>query len=146
MGASGWDYRVPYQADLGAALGEAQRRALAEGDYWWADRGEVAANFEDRPKTFDELIASEEVRESGTHSILDMGEVLPVGSEFRMGGVLPLTEAEVIEATGVTAPTGEHTGALERLLPEQRWGGRCAVLHDAAGNPSEIYFWGVSGD
>ncbi|PWU50199.1 hypothetical protein DLE60_23765 [Micromonospora globispora] len=27
-----------------------------------------------------------------------------------------------------------------------RWTGRCAVLHDAAGNPTELHFWGYSGD
>ncbi|MEV5631193.1 hypothetical protein [Micromonospora tulbaghiae] len=37
---------------------------------------------------------------------------------------------------------------FETLAPlaEQRWFGRYAVLHDDAGAPSELYFWGFSGD
>jgi hypothetical protein len=42
--------------------------------------------------------------------------------------------------------TGEHIPVLKLFRPDERWGGRCAVLHEDAGNPSEICFWGVSGD
>ncbi|MFI1995931.1 hypothetical protein [Actinoplanes sp. NPDC020271] len=138
----------PHQADLDAGLREAHRRELAhDSAYWWKQiRDGSAEPIPDRPPTIGELFESEYMQETGTHSILDMDEVLPPGSAFRFGGVLPLTEAEAIEETGVATLTVEHIPMLARVLPEQRWGGRCAVLHDDAGNPSEIYFWGVSGD
>ena len=33
MGASGWEYVVPYQRDLGAALDSLRREVFAAGDY-----------------------------------------------------------------------------------------------------------------
>lgn len=33
MGASGWEYLVPYQADLQAALNDLRRRVFESGDY-----------------------------------------------------------------------------------------------------------------
>jgi hypothetical protein len=136
MGASGWEYYVPYQPDLQAALDELRRRVLDSGDYWWAvpyEFGRPACDYPDRPRTEDELWAEEAVQESGTHSILDVRRVEPV------------TEAEAMERLGVAQLTRAHVGALQSLVAE-RWSGRCAVLHDAAGEPSEIYFWGTSGD
>lgn len=41
--------------------------------------------------------------------------------------------------------TRDHVDAIDRLA-ERRWFGRCAILHDAQGQPAEIYFWGYSGD
>ncbi|GAA2884493.1 hypothetical protein Acy02nite_17690 [Actinoplanes cyaneus] len=61
------------------------------------------------------------------------------------GSVVPLREDEILAATGGAKLTREHIEAIDGLA-EERWIGRCAVLHDTAGNPSEIYFWGFSGD
>jgi hypothetical protein len=148
MGASGWDYYVPYQRDLGAALAELRRHVFETGDYWWAVPGEFgksASDFPDRPRTEDELWAQEVVLYSGTHSILDMDRVLGPGEKPDVLTVEPLTEAEALEKLGVAKPTRAHTEALEKLA-DQRGFGRCAVLHDDAGEPREIYFWGFSGD
>jgi hypothetical protein len=46
---------------------------------------------------------------------------------------------------GVAKLTRAHVEALQGLA-EERGFGRCAVLHDDAGEPREIYFWGFSGD
>jgi hypothetical protein len=148
VGASGWDYYVAYQPDLQEALDELRRHVFEAGDYWWAapyEFGKSAADFPDRPRTEAELWADESVRESGTHSILDMSRVMVDGEEPDYGTIQPVTEAEALERVGVAKPTRAHCEALEPLA-ERRWFGRCAVLHDADGAPNEIYFWGFSGD
>ncbi|MFC0029647.1 hypothetical protein ACFFMM_08940 [Micromonospora chaiyaphumensis] len=148
MGASGWHYYVPYRPDLQAALAELRRNVFEAGDYWWAvpyEFGKSAADFPDRPRTEDDLWADESVQESGTHSILDMSHVLTDGEEPDYGTIQPVTEAEALERVGVAKLTRAHVEALEPLA-ERRWFGRCAVLHDPAGDPREVYFWGFSGD
>jgi hypothetical protein len=148
MGASGWEYYVPYRSDLQAALDELRRRVLDDGDYWWAvpyEFGKSAREYPNRPRTEDELWADEAVQESGTHSILDVSHVVTAGDAPDFGTVQPVTEAEAVERLGVAKLTRSHVAALQSLAAE-RWSGRCAVLHDATGEPSEIYFWGSSGD
>ena len=148
MGASGWEYFVPYQPDLQAALDRLRRQVFETGDYWWAVPsafGKSAADFPDRPRTEDQLWAEEVVQESGTHSILDVRWVVDDGEQPDFGTVEPVTEAEALDVIGVAKPTRAHVAALEKLA-DQRWFGRCAVLHDAAGEPEEIWFWGFSGD
>ncbi|MET7396842.1 hypothetical protein ABZS66_25500 [Dactylosporangium sp. NPDC005572] len=148
MGASGWDYYVPYQPDLQAALHELRQRVFETGDYWWAvpyEFGKSAADFPDRPRTEAELWAEEIVQESGTHSILDMSRVVAEGAAPDFGTVQLVTEVEAVERLGVAKLTRAHVDALQPLAT-QRWFGRCAVLHDAIGEPIEIYFWGFSGD
>ncbi|WP_436524277.1 hypothetical protein [Actinoplanes sp. HUAS TT8] len=148
MGASGWSYYVAYQPDLGRALDELRAKVFDEGDYWWAEPyelGKSAADFPNRPRTEEELWSSESVQESGTHSILDVHEVVPTRAKASLGTVVPVREDEVLATAGVTRLTRAHVEAIEGLA-EERWLGRCAVLHDDAGNPSEIYFWGFSGD
>ncbi|GAA2139187.1 hypothetical protein GCM10009760_21130 [Kitasatospora kazusensis] len=149
MGASGWDYYVPYQEDLGAALSGLRRKVFAEGDYHWVrdTLGSPEAEVEavPRPRTMAELWEDEWVQESGTHSILDMFRIVGPGEEPDYGTVQPLSVAESRACAGDTPLTRAHVKALEGL-PTRRWFGRCAVLHDERGEPQEIYFWGHSGD
>ena len=148
MGASGWSYYVAYQPDLQAALDEWRRRVFETGDYWWAvpyEFGKSAVDFPDRPRTEADLWAEEIVQESGTHSILDMSRVLAEGAQPGYGTVQPVTSAEAMERVGAVKLTRADVPALDSLAGRS-WFGRCAVLHDAAGEPSEIYFWGFSGD
>ncbi|MEU4622346.1 hypothetical protein AB0G04_20565 [Actinoplanes sp. NPDC023801] len=148
MGASGWSYYVEYQPNLSKALAELRTRVFEDGDYWWAEPyefGESAKSFPNRPRTEDELWSSESVQESGTHSILDMREMVRPGEQPTFGTVEPVSEAEALQCAGVTRLTRAHVAQLQELMLE-RWLGRCAVLHDDAGQPSEIYFWGYSGD
>ncbi|SNY55149.1 hypothetical protein [Paractinoplanes atraurantiacus] len=147
MGASGWDYYTDYQPDLNAALNALRDRVFAEGDYWWAVPGEFgksAADFPDRPRTTDELWNEEAVRECGTHSILDVDRVVD-GAHGRTGTIVPVTAEEALATTGTEKPTRAHTGKLDKLVGP-RWSGRVAVLHDDNGTPSELYFFGISGD
>ncbi len=147
MGASKWDYIIPYQSDLDAALQTLRQQVFAAGDYWWAhgDLGTSAKEYDNIPPTIDELLADSEVQEDGTHSIIDMWHVLAEDEEPDFGTVQPVSAAEALEYAGTARLTREHIDALDRI-PLQRWFGRCAVLHDAQSQPSEIYFWGFSGD
>ncbi|RKR87834.1 hypothetical protein BDK92_2135 [Micromonospora pisi] len=147
MGASGWDYFVPYQPDLRVALRDLRQRVFAEGDYWWA-RGEIgksASDHDNRPATLDELFEDEWVQESGTHSILDMYKIVSDGEQPDYGTVQPVTPAEALRCAGTERLTRDHLEAINHLA-EERWFGRCAILHDPTGQPREIYFWGFSGD
>lgn len=175
MGASRWSYFVAYQPDPRAAFDALRARVFAEGDYWWAVAGEwqkSARDYPDRPRTIEDLFAQEAVQEAGTHSILDMERMLPAGetpnygwltamatvtspydlgrlfAEHNMpeyGTVALVTAAETLEYAGVEKLTREHLDDID-LLVKYRGFGRCVVLHDATGTPTEFYFWGFSGD
>jgi hypothetical protein len=67
------------------------------------------------------------------------------GEEPDYGTVQPVIETEALEHLGVTKLTRSHVEALKPLA-HRSWFGRCAVLNDAGGSPTEIYFWGFSGD
>jgi hypothetical protein len=147
VGASGWHYFVDYQPDLNQALEDLRQRAFADGDYWWAHGGlgHSAAEFENRPTRMEDLFADDRVQEEGTHSILDMYRVVTDGGTPDFCSVQPVSAAEAVELTGTGTLTRDHITAIADLA-SRRWYGRCAVLHDPAGTPTEIYFWGFSGD
>lgn len=156
MGASGWEYVVPYQQDLGAALDELRREVFASGDYlkpsFYGDR------FADlpEPESVDDFVKQEQYWEfmgtSGTHSIIDILTVVSVdfkGEEY--GTVRPLSDNEYVELFGVAQPShaeyAQVAGSepLDDYITGGRWTGRAAVLW-ADGTPAEIVFWGYSGD
>ncbi|WP_433291944.1 hypothetical protein ACQP2F_26715 [Actinoplanes sp. CA-030573] len=170
MGASGWDYYMPYQDDRYVAFVTLRQLVFEAGEFFWAVSGKNAADDPARPATEDELWAEEVVRLQGTHSILDMYRVLAEGESPNYGylpyayetfeeymalvkehgnpdyGVIvPVTEAEAYEAAGNTKLTRDH---VEAIVPLARYPGigRLAVLHDDDGEPAELYFWGFSGD
>ncbi|MFJ3831078.1 hypothetical protein ACIPWI_24370 [Streptomyces sp. NPDC090046] len=151
MGASGWEYFVPYQDDLGAALAALRQRVFEAQDYYWdadADADEDDGDGDGlrvRPATIDGLWEDERVQEEGTHSILDMHRVLRPGEDPDYGTVQPVQPAEAHRLTGTDRPTRAHVQLMDPLA-DRRWFGRCAVLHDAEGRPQEIWFWGFSGD
>ncbi len=148
MGASAWDYYVPYQPDINAALLELQTKVLADGAYYWAGGGAAfgqAAQHENRPTSMDDLWADETVQSEGTHSILDMERVISPDERPDFGSVEPVTPDEARRCAGTEILTREHVPLINDLA-NQRWYGRCAVLHDPDGHPTEIYFFGYSGD
>ncbi|WP_055588297.1 hypothetical protein [Peterkaempfera griseoplana] len=147
MGASHWDYYVPYREDLEAALQELRHKVFQAEDYFWDPWDDDAAErvAKPRPATIDELWEDGDVQEEGTHSILDMHRVVQPGEEPDYFTVQPVTAAEALRAAGTDRLTRAHVEALQPLAA-QRWFGRCAVLHTPAGEPEEIYFWGFSGD
>jgi len=151
MGASEWRYFVPYQEDLHQALQDLRRQVFSTGKYWWYGDSEYLspANRLPRPARLEDLFEDEYVREEGTHSILDVLRVVDPDRPrdwYDQGTIVPATADEVRAAIGTDRPTRADTAELDDKLPRARWVGRCAVLYDEHGNPTEIRFWGHSGD
>ena len=157
MGASSWEYVVPYQADLGAALAALRLQMFEQGNYlkpsyYGANGGGLGVPD---PSSLDDLDQEpywEFMGTSGTHSIIDVFAVVPVDSgpgEF--GTIRLLSEGEYVELFGVTRPGRSEYAPLagsERLhhfITGGRWTGRAALLW-SDGAPAEIVFWGYSGD
>ncbi|GAA3223375.1 hypothetical protein ACFO1B_36305 [Dactylosporangium siamense] len=146
MGASGWDYLVPYDGGVEAALKRLRAEVFASGDYYWT-------YGEDRPKpaTEEELWADHNVRESMTHSVLDIFEVGtgdPWGGRT-FGKTFEVTEAECTAVFGTPRPTADDLGSdleepTQQLLAE-RGVGRHLIIHGADG-PAQILFFGATGD
>ncbi|MFI2367043.1 hypothetical protein [Streptomyces sp. NPDC018833] len=147
MGASEWDYYVPYQEDLGGALEELRRKVFEAGDYYWVNGAgwRPEEDREPRPQTLEELWEDELVQETGTHSILDVFRILGPDDTRDYGTVEPVTAEEARTLLGTDKPTRAHVKDFD-IFPRSRWVGRCAVLHDDQSQPQEIYFWGHSGD
>ncbi len=150
MGASGWEYVVPYQDDLAAALDALRRQVFAAGNYMSpADYGYPA------PGSVDDIVQEtywEFMGTCGTHSIIDVLNVAPVDdTEQHSGTIRPLTGAEYEALFGAASPSRaqynavSNTAMLYDFVTGGRWTGRSAVLW-TAGEPSEIAFWGYSGD
>ncbi|GAA3478751.1 hypothetical protein [Streptomyces yanii] len=147
MGASGWDYSVPYQEDLVGAFEGLRRKVFEERDYYWVS-GADWRPAEQRlpwPATIEELWADEIVQETGTHSILDIFRIIGPDEEPDYCTMKQVTEEEALRVLGTRKPTRAHVPRFEEF-DHWRWYGRCAVLHDEQGEPQEICFWGYSGD
>jgi hypothetical protein len=155
MGASGWEYVVPYQQDLGAALDALRRTVFEAGDYLKPSYYGDVFDLPD-PAILEDLVEQEQYGEfmgtSGTHSIIDVLTVIPAdsaGNDF--GAIRPLTDAECAELFGAAQPARadyEPMAGSQRLhdyVTGGSWTGRAAVLW-ADGAPAEIVFWGYSGD
>ncbi|WP_327008976.1 hypothetical protein OHA72_17995 [Dactylosporangium sp. NBC_01737] len=149
VGASGWDYLVPFHESVAVTLQRLRAGVLAEGDYYWPDG-------RDRPKpaTEDELWADESVRESMTHSILDIFQVGTGDPADRraFGRTFEVTDAECARFFGTARPTADDLARLEPDPPEalnplltDRGVGRHLIVY-ADGGPDQIYFFGCSGD
>ena len=171
MGASGWHYFTPYREDVGAALEALRQDVFRRKDYGDpalnmkvspADlarlppaareafenlmRLQVAGGFDGAPEadSIDELL--EQCAEEGTHSILDISGGLSVGPDF--GTAFPMPDDVKLDLYGTTRPTRPQVEARihERGDDLGRWQCWYVIVHDAAGNPTEIYFEGCSGD
>ena len=150
VGASGWEYMVPYQSDMAEALASLRRLVFAEGSY--VNPSELGLRA---PATVDELEQEpywEFMGTSGTHSILDVLSVVPADDdEQEYATIRPLTDREYRELWGNPQPTRDDFGRvsnsaqLHEYVDAGRNTGRAAVLW-ADGSPSEIAFWGYSGD
>jgi len=150
MGASGWDYCVPFQADMAEALRELRAQVFERGEFLW--HGEWQPERGLMPATLEQLWQDEGAQSSGTHSILDVDRVIdPYDYGDDMMTVRPLTEDEVQNWIGSSRPTrtdferANQNGGLDDLIAE-RWNGCCTVLFGEDGEPTEIAFWGISGD
>ncbi|MFB6812994.1 hypothetical protein ACFCV8_00375 [Streptomyces sp. NPDC056347] len=141
MGASGWDYSVPYQEDLVGAFEALRRKVFEERDYYW----EPAEEGRPWPGSIEELWDDEIVREAGTHSILDIFRIIGPEDEPEHFTMRQVTEEEALRVLGTRKLTRAHVPRFEGF-DHWGWYGRCAVLHDERGEPREICFWGYWGD
>jgi hypothetical protein len=161
LGASGWEYRVPFKGAVWESFRAVREQLLASGDYlWpWDDADPTEGNSEEefpRPTSLTQLAAAKEAEdfwEEGTHSILDMAGVSEPHDPDQFGIVRALTSAELTQVFGTVRPTVEDfdhvhapgpAGALADLIGT-KWSGRSLILY-RDDSPSEVYFWGWSGD
>jgi hypothetical protein len=150
MGASGWEYLVPYQADLQSALNDLRRQVFDSGDYISPVTWSLTA-----PESVEALAQQEYywqfMGEIGTHSIIDVLNVVPYEmGEQEPGTACAFTDDEYEDYFGSTRPTRADWDRFRRdpIFDEyvaERWTGRAMVLW-ADDAPSEIAFWGYSGD
>ena len=163
MGASDWNYFVPYQQDLSQALQTLRQLVFDKGAYY--KRAEFLArilefqpdDLRDRlneeivrqqalppPKSIDELL--ERNGEEGTHSIID---IEAVSAERGLEVASPLAEHELMDVFGTLQPSREMVAEKEqaRILAKfrRRWEALYIVVYQD-GQPSEIFFRGYSGD
>jgi len=143
MGASGWDYVVPFEPKLGVALEKLRKQEFEDHAYYFrpGDDG--------WPTTMEQLWADEIVKYEGTHSILDVFRTIAPDDADAFGTLRPLREEEQLHYFGTTTPsraTFEAAYNAGKLTGQGiRWSGYSAVLY-ADGRPTEIAIWGVSGD
>lgn len=170
MGASGWNYFVPYQADIARALAQLRESVFRSGSYYASRRAK-------RAKDAEAVLSLS--GESGTHSILDVQRIHdqpfptpawewfrevsaqtgapPPQAEFQqrmfeeiklIGSIAPLSDAVLVRVFGSNRPThaAVENGSfrLDSAIP--RGCGVYAVVYDDAGSPSELFFQGVTGD
>jgi hypothetical protein len=156
MGASGWQYTTPYDADLQAALDRLRAETFHRGEYFWLWEGEWVDPGEERPRpaTMAELLADEAVATEGTHSIIDCPRIvhgvpatdLDWSSSAYFGAVVPVTRDELVAAVGTDRPTAQHLDTMDERVACARWVGRCTVLYSDSGTAEQLAFWGYSGD
>src|SRR5438093_12659996 len=129
MGAEPWDYFVPYEEDVEAALEKLRQREFRAGRY----RGSEA-----NPATIEEAIDNADA--DGTGSILDITQV---ADEADFCTVAPLPADDLVRLFGTDRPTREM---IERDMIdfyediERGQGVYITTYRD--GKPSEIFFGG----
>jgi hypothetical protein len=111
VGASGWDYRVPYAGSVEQTLITVQEQDLAGGDYIWPwediDPDEFDGEILARPQSLAELNTAKETEEfweEGTHSILDIDRIIANGTD-EVGAIRPLESAELTQVFGTENPS-----------------------------------------
>jgi hypothetical protein len=148
VGASGWDYLVPYRPEVAEALLDLQAQVFNDGDYYqyWRLFGTP------RPETIEDLWAAKETPDFwdvGTHSILDIDKIASVSEPDSPGAIRALSAPEMHAVLGTDRPTRtDFERALpgsDSLLDVPRWSGRYVILYKDE-RPDEIAFWGYSGD
>jgi len=173
MGASDWNYFVPYETDISKALQNLREVTFQQGKYYQRDPYWKEMTFEDfLPPGMDEEETAEYLEEfqilqalpepisiealikwngeEGTHSIIDIREVTPISG---FGAVAPLSSEELKMFFGTDKPTREMIENkayelsifLQNELARSRWEGTYIIVYQGD-EPAEIYFTGYSGD
>ncbi|EWT02619.1 hypothetical protein N865_02490 [Intrasporangium oryzae NRRL B-24470] len=160
VGASGWSYRTPFMGSVQESFLAVQRQILESGDYIWPwddfDPAETDAEGFARPASLDQLAAAKQTEdfwEKGTHTMLDLDRVSEADDPDELGAARALSDAEMTEVLGTDQPTSEdlarvHDPAGDRPLEDligPKWSGRSLLVYQNDA-PSEVFFWGWSGD
>jgi hypothetical protein len=142
------------------SLQELRERVFRDKEYhWWDDLEEEE---ESRPATIEEIWASEEMKRSGTHSILDVGRVVETtvppswnNSREDLGTIRPLPSERVVRYFGTGRPSrarfeelaGGLDPASEDFITEVQMAdtGLYVLLYDGD-TATEVGIWGFSGD
>jgi hypothetical protein len=163
MGASGWDYFVPYQQSIESALDELREQVFRSGKFFLRPQMEINPdNFENAPEEIrDQLPARIEREKSfsqpttlkalidwngeeGTHSIIDIERITPIPA---FGSASPFSTNQLIEMFGTDKP---ERSMIEQRKSEitgmrKRWEASYIIVYKN-GKPNEIFFSGFSGD
>ncbi len=132
MGGEAWDYFVPYEANVQAAMEKLRDREFRAGRF---------NGSEENPATIDE--AREVADADGTRSILDIDRV---GDEPDFGVVVPLSSGQLVEYYGTERPTHEMIEENNEFFEEIERGQGVYIIVYKDDKPSEIFFGGYSYD
>jgi hypothetical protein len=132
MGAEPWDYFVPYEPDIQAALEKLRQREFRAGRY----RGS-----EDDPATIEEAI--ENMDADGTGSILDMMSVGETPDFFK---VAPMPAEVQRRLFGTDKPTRQMIERNHDFWEDIERGQGVYIIAYKEDKPSEIFFGGYSFD
>jgi hypothetical protein len=160
MGASGWNYFVPYHDDIELSLSQLRNQIFKEKKYyqpaaWLLEMHELNYFDEDGfdeavssvnripdPRTIEELI--NQAAETGTHSILDINGISDQPNILKLS---PLTGEEKLQIFGTEYPSIEQAKREIERLQKLRgsWQGVYQTLY-VNGKPNQILYAGCSGD
>jgi hypothetical protein len=129
MGASAWSYFVPYQPDPFSALEALRRKVFLEGDY--LKSSPVLLDFE----AFNDGLLNSGSR--STHSIIDI---------HHRDRLHELSSEAVKQQFGTNKPTRDDVTSVD-VIASAVGRNHCTYFTVySEGEPSEIFFFGFSGD
>jgi hypothetical protein len=132
MGGEPWDYFVPYEEDIQAALEKLRQREFRAGRYRGSDLN---------PATIEEAI--ENMEADGTASILD---IFTVADQPDFSTVAPLPRAELLRLFGTERPTRAMVEANMEFYEDIERGQGVYIIVYEGERPTEIFFGGYSFD
>jgi hypothetical protein len=132
MGAEPWEYFVPYEEDIQAALEKLRQREFEAGRF---NRSELS------PESIAEALENGDAE--GTRSILDITDV---SESPEVCAVCPLSEERLMELYGSDQPTREMIEANMDFFEEIERGQGVYIIVYKGKKPSEIFFGGYSFD
>ncbi len=132
MGAEPWDYFVPYEENIQAALAKLRQREFAAGRYYPS---------EDNPATIEEAIEMADA--TGTQSILDIERI---AEQPDYSAVAPLPASEQVRIYGTNKPTRQMIESDMSFYNDIERGQGVYIVAYKNDKPSEIFFAGYSYD
>jgi len=159
VGSSAWQYIEPYSGDLASTLANVRQReferVFIDGTRWedLQVQGRPVAALED----LDELWEDEDFGSTGTHTVLDVWELVEPTAYDDFNTVRPLATEELAEMFGTERPTPadfeqaqarykSREPGSEALWEMPRWSAWCASLTVPGDAATLVAFWGKSGD